>query len=123
PEHEVADQEAIESSKDQGDVYAPRIQSKSLKGEAHEVEERRDQSETLVYRLKNGIEDQRHGGHTRVRNKTPCDIQPSAKEDFGARRHHYAEQIKGPGYPSPEMRRHFCTPLRHDCCAHIRLSF
>jgi hypothetical protein len=53
PENQVADQEEIESAKYQADVHA----LKSLKGECHEVEGRREQREALVHQLKDVIEE------------------------------------------------------------------
>jgi len=44
----------------QCDIRAPEMQFESLKAETHEVEDRREQSETSIHRLKELIEKQRY---------------------------------------------------------------
>jgi hypothetical protein len=80
---EVVFDEAGESAKYHGDVYAPRIPLKSPKGESHEVQGRCEQREAPVHRLKDVIEEQRHSDHARERDAAPCDIEPAAIEDLG----------------------------------------
>src|SRR5271166_4866096 len=85
---------------------------KSPNGASHEAEERRQQREAPVHRLKDVIEEQRHSDIAGGRDEDGRQTQPAANKE-GECSCQYVEQIKDTGNPGLETRRRFCNPFHH----------
>jgi len=78
-------------------------EAKRSNGASHEAEERREQREAPVYRLKQAIEEQRHSDIARARDEAGYQTQPAANEE-GDSSGQKGEQIKDTGNPGLETR-------------------
>src|ERR1700694_4154124 len=93
-------------------------EAKRSNGASREAEERREQREAPVHRLKHVIEEQRYSDIARGRDEAGYQTQPAANEEGDSSRQE-GEQIKDTGNPGLETRRRLCNPF-HQCIASRR---
>jgi hypothetical protein len=86
--------------------------AKSPNGASYEAEERGEQREAPVHRLKDVIKEQRHNDIARSRDEVGCETQPAANEEGDCSRY-YVEQIKDTGNPGLAARRRVRNPFHH----------
>jgi hypothetical protein len=84
---------------------------KGRNGTSHKTEQRRNQRESLVQRLKQLIEEQRHGDITRVCDKVDdvaIDNKLATKQKLTQNRRQKIEQVNYTGGPAPGTGRSLC---------------
>src|SRR5271154_3028194 len=106
PENEVAEEEAIGTEKYQGAylVGSEIKEPKNIIGASHEAKDRRKQREASVHRLKQMIEEQRHGDVKRVSDEVDGVKQHKpapANEDLGRYCRQKVKQINDTSNPGP----------------------